>query len=79
MTPLQQLTAFVRDLLAAGSGATPAQIEHLRQLWLHVLDHSTDTDAEMRQALRDVLDTSQRPNAASWKTDSGIGHSRAPY
>lgn len=78
MTPLTQLTDAIRELIAGG-GATAAQIENLRQLALHTLDHDTTSAEDIRVALREALDTSNRPNAASFATDSGIGASRAPY
>ena len=77
MTPtLETLILTIHDVLTAQK-ATTAQVEHLRQVALSVIDHDASTADEIREALRSVLDTSQRPNARSWRTDSGIGASRA--
>lgn len=77
MTPLQRLTAFIRDLLSAGRGATPAQVEQLRQMILHAADHGGSAE-DFRTALRDAADVSNQPDARSFATDSGIGASRRP-
>src|SRR4051812_42636023 len=76
MTPLEMLTNTFRSALRDGA-VTPEGLENLRQLALHVIDHDTTSAEETRSALREALDTSNRPNARSFLTDSGIGRSRA--
>ena len=76
MTPLEYLVRLIGRSLIEGQ-VTKAGIEELRQAALHVIDHDTSTAEETRTALRDALDTTNRPNASSFKTDSGIGASRA--
>jgi hypothetical protein len=75
MTPLEQLTSALRSALT-DRGLTPAAVEHLRQLALHVIDYDQTTPDDTRAALRAALDTSNRPDARSFLTDSGIGQSR---
>jgi hypothetical protein len=70
------LTLAIREVLT-DQQATPAQVENLRQTALYFIDHGTDSADEIRIALRDVLDRSNRPAARSWQTDSGLGASRA--
>jgi hypothetical protein len=78
MSPLEQLIRAIRDVLTTRA-ATREQIETLRQLGLHVIDHDSSTAEEQRAAIRDALDLTNRPDARSFTTDSGIGASRAPY
>ena len=78
MTPLEQLTNAIRALLSERRGATPAEIEHLRQIALHVIDYDTNTTEDQRAALRDALDLGNRPDARSFLTDSGWNGSRRP-
>jgi hypothetical protein len=76
MTPLEHLIGLIRRSLIEGM-VTKAGVEELKQAALHVIDYDTTSAEETRAALRDALDTTNRPNASSFKTDSGIGASRA--
>jgi len=76
MTPLEMFVDAVRTALRDGA-VTREGLETLRQRALHVLGHDTTSAEDTRSALREALDTSNRPDARSFITDSGIGRSRA--
>ena len=77
MTPTLKLLIDAIHEVLTDQRATSAQVENLRRLALYVIDQDTSTADEIRMALRGVLDISDRPDARSWRTDSGVDASRA--
>jgi hypothetical protein len=78
MSPLAQLLAAIRPIVAERRGATETEIEQLRQLAVHVIDHDLTPVDVTRTELRDALDTTDRPDARSFVTDSGLDACRRP-
>ena len=76
MTPLEQLVAAIRQAITDGH-VTREGVERLKHAALHVIDFDQTSTEDTRTALRDALDTSNRPDARSFATDAGLGASRA--
>lgn len=77
MKPIDLLKNAIREVVH-DRGATPAQVDNLRQLSRSVLDHDDSSADEIRAALRWAL-SFDAPDASSFATDSGIGASRTSY
>lgn len=75
MKPIDYLKHALREVVT-DKGATPAQVEQLRQLGRSVLDHDTSSADEIREAIRWALNL-EPPDVRSFAADSGSGTSRA--